>query len=126
MASETLERLHWEAHRRPDREAADWYDVMLARWDAYSQYANSIAAKLPFRWHAVACDNPTQNHTGSTNGRSHIVLDEPIDIGRLHRAANYPLCGQNSVNLWGKATDPTCKRCIAVAERIVAQREAQS
>jgi hypothetical protein len=120
--TETLDRLHTAANRRPDRFAANWYAAMQERWAAYQAYAREVAAQLPFAWHVVACDNPTQNHTGATNGRSHIVCDAPVDMGRLHRAAGDGLCGQNSPNMWCNATEITCKRCLVVAERIIARK----
>lgn len=83
--------------------------------------ARYVCSRLPFRWHAVAMDNPTQNHTGYTNGALHIVLDEALHQGRLHRTQGMALCGAPTANLWGSADNEgrvTCKRCLAMAQRL--------
>lgn len=96
------------------------YDERKRRRAELRAAVQSIVAALSFRWRAVAMDNPTQNHTGSTNGRVHIVLDEPIHIGRITRAPRQALCGGDTVNLWNDAErdDVTCKRCLEIAQRI--------
>ena len=120
--SEQLATLHRRAHRRHHGNVT----ALKADWRAYSAYADALAARLPFRWHPVACDNPTQNHSGYTNGQDHIVLDEPFDSGRLHRRAGDALCRPHHAggNLWGESDGPTCKRCLEIAERITEQVEA--
>ena len=105
--------------------AAKWrngsYEQRKARWVALHTAAAELCAKLPFRWHGEAMDNPTQNHTGTTNGADHIVLDEDYSAGRLHRRAGQALCGGDTANMWQASHENhvDCKRCLEVAQRIV-------
>ena len=78
----TLKRAKWRGGS---------YEARQGRWQELHDEAATLCAQLPFRWHAVAMDNPTQNHTGTTNGADHIVLDEAYDPGRLHRTAGQAL-----------------------------------
>lgn len=107
-----------ELHRLATQRCRS-YELRKARWAALHEAAAALCAHLPFAWHPVAMDNPTQNHTGYTNGRSHIVLDESFTCGRLVRTAGSALCGGDTPNLWGEADTVTCKRCLELAERIV-------
>lgn len=97
------------------------YSERMRRWSALHEAARVLTARLPFKWRGVAMDNPTQNHTGYTNGRDHIVLDEAFSRGRLHREAGEALCGAPSANLWNPAYEGrvTCKKCLEMAQRIV-------
>lgn len=111
--SATLDQLHRAANGRGT------YEQRKARWEAYRAYARQVTDALSFAWRPVAMDNPTQNHTGTTNGKTHIVVSEPITIGRLRRETGEPLCGKGTANLWGDdhGGGVTCKRCLEVAER---------
>lgn len=113
--------LHKHAKRRSGS-----YEQRKARWGVLHAAAAELCARLPFKWQAIAMDNPTQNHTGATNGANHIVLDEAVDSGRLHRKAGQALCGGDTANLWQPAYENrvTCKRCLELAERIAARIEA--
>jgi hypothetical protein len=95
------------------------YEVRKRSYEALHEAAAKLTAQLPFRWHSVAMDNPTQNHTGTTNGSGHIVLDEPYRAGRLVRDTGQPLCGAPTANLFGDTNHVTCKRCLELAQRIV-------
>lgn len=120
--SDELNRLHQAATRKMHRQTG-WYERKKVAWAAYHTFADALAARLPFRWHAVACDNPTQNHTGTTNGADHIVVDEALAIGCIVRQPGDALCRPVSrawgANLWGESNGPTCKRCLEIAERII-------
>lgn len=100
------------------------HEARKARWEALHNAVASLVVRLPFKWHAVEVDNPTQNHTGVTNGRDHIVLDEPYDAGRLHRKVGAALCGGDTVNLWNPAFENhvTCRRCLELAQRIAERK----
>lgn len=106
-------------HRMATARGRIGYTERKRRYDALQVAATALCARLPFRWHARAMDNPTQNHTGSTNGSLHIVLDEPYSNGRLQRNAGKSLCGCPMANLWNPADGVTCKRCLEMAQRIV-------
>ena len=120
MASETLTRLHAATKRR-----RQGYDRAMAAHRAYAEYVKSITDKLILRWETVGCDNPTQNHTGFTNGEDHLVLREPLVFGRLVREPGDALCKparRFTANLWcdRAGEQPTCKRCVEIAERMAA------
>jgi hypothetical protein len=106
--------LHTAAKRR-----GGTYEQRKARWAALHAAAAELCQRLPFKWHAVAMDNPTQNHTGVTNGADHIVLDGDFTSGRLHRTAGQALCGGDTANLWNPAwnNNVDCKRCLELAQR---------
>ena len=110
-----------DLHRAATVRGRIGYGERMKRYAALAEAAAALCAKLPFSWHAVAMDNPTQNHTGTTNGRGHIVLDDEYHAGQLHRKAGYALCGGDSANLWGDAESVTCKRCLEMAQRIVSK-----
>lgn len=105
-------------HASATRRGRIGYTARKARWDALELAARALCSRLPFKHHFLAMDNPTQNHTGYTNGRDHIVLDEDFSAGRLHRTKGAALCGGDSANLWGDADSVTCKRCLTVAQRL--------
>lgn len=108
--------------------AAKWrngsYEQRKARWATLHTAAAELCARLPFKHHFLAMDNPTQNHTGYTNGADHIVLDEDFISCPLVRKAGWALCGADSANLWGETDSVTCKRCLEMAERYAAPRPA--
>lgn len=110
-----IRRASRELHRRATTHHRIGYDERRRRYEAL--HAAVAALVLPFKWHPVAMDNPTQNHAGSTNGRNHIVLDEPYKNGRLAREQGAALCGVDSANLWGEASSVTCKACLRLAVR---------
>ena len=109
-----------ELHAAAKRRGGS-YSQRVARWETLRAAAVELCARLPFRWESVAMDNPTQNHTGTTNGAYHIVLKENYSAGRLHRKTGQALCGGETVNLWNEdsAGSVTCKRCLQMAERHV-------
>lgn len=102
------------------------YMQRKGRWAALHAAAAELCARLPFTWHAVAMDNPTQNHTGYTNGADHIVLDEDFTSGRLRRTVGQALCGGDTANLWNPSFENhvTCKRCLEMAERYAIEQVA--
>ena len=104
-------------HTLATRRGRIGYDARKARWDALEVAAMELCSRLPFAHHFTAMDNPTQNHTGFTNGRDHIVLDQDFSAGRLHRTKGSAPCGGDSANLWGDAESVTCKRCLELAQR---------
>jgi hypothetical protein len=121
VMSGKLDRLHRMTRLRLG------YDRKMAAWQAFHEYADQLCARLPFAWRCVGMDNPTQNHTGTTNGANHVIVQEAVVIGRIRRAAGQPLCGRDSANLFVEtASGPTCKRCLELAERILDRRIALS
>jgi hypothetical protein len=87
------------------------------------QYLRDLLAQLPFRWYIAHAY--TAQETGSYGGADHIVVDEPIRIGRLSREPGDAL-SRPSRKFWGlhKVVEndrlPTSLADIKIAERIVA------
>lgn len=120
---EQIEKLHRAANMR-HRD----YEQAISDWQAYRLFASELAAQLPMPWQAIACDNPTQNHTGRTNGANHVVLSNEVRLGRLHREKGDALCKPRAKfngNLFAEADAPTCKQCLLAAEKIVHVRVQQ-
>ena len=113
-----------DLHRRATVKGRIGYTARMERWKALRAAFAPIAARLPFKWHAELMDNPTQNHTGTTNGAVHIVLDEEFAEGRLVRIAGRALCGKDTPNLWCpcESDHVSCKRCLELAQRIAEAR----
>lgn len=86
------------------------------------QYLRDLLARLPFRWHIAHAY--TAQETGSYGGADHIVVDEPIRIGRLSREPGDAL-SRPKAKFWGlhevfeKDRLPTSVADIRIAERIV-------
>lgn len=86
-----------------------------------------IAAAFPVRV-SVAYNYSGPNHYEShVSGAEHIIVREPLHQGRLHRAADCPLCWTPSraKHLLFDLADPTnrdrvpsCKRCLRTAYHI--------
>lgn len=111
-----LDMLHAQTRRRHPT-----YESAKADWQQYTDFARTITARLPFRWHPVGVSNPRNNQRGGRYAEDHIVLDEPVAVNRLHRGAGDALCKpaqQFHGNLWVDSDDPTCKRCLEIAERL--------
>lgn len=95
------------------------YDELLVRRE---RYLRDLLARLPFRWHIAHAY--TAQETGSYGGADHIVVDEPIHIGRLKREPGDALSRARK-NFWGlhevAENDrlPTSLADIKIAERIV-------
>jgi len=85
------------------------------------QYLRDLLAKLPFRWHIAHAY--TAQETATYGGADHIVVDEPIRIGRLSREHGDAL-SRPQRKFWGlhAVVDdrlPTSLADIKIAERIV-------
>lgn len=95
------------------------YDELLARRE---QYLRDLLARLPFRWHIAHAY--TAQETGSYGGGDHIVVDEPVHIGRLVREPGDALSRPKRKFLHLVAVEegrlPTAIADIRIAERIVA------
>lgn len=95
------------------------YAELLVRRE---QYLRDLLAQLPFRWHIAHAY--TAQETGSYGGADHIVVDEPVHIGRLKREAGDAL-SRPARKFWGlhavaeKDRMPTSLADIKIAERLV-------
>lgn len=64
----------------------------------------------------------TRRETGNYGGSDHIVVEQEVHVGRLHRWSGDALCKPGH-KFWGLARveadrRATCRRCIDIAERI--------
>jgi hypothetical protein len=80
------------------------------------------------KWHAEGAYNPSDR--GSNAGADHIVLEEPVHVGRLVRAKGDPLC-KPAKKFWGltgpdKSRVVTCHHCIRQALRLGMPIDAQA
>lgn len=101
------------------------YDELLAQG---VQYLKELLAQLPFRWHIAHAY--TAQETGSYGGADHIVVDEPVRIGRLAREPGDALSRPRR-KFWGlhdveDGRLPTSLADIKVAERIVDRQQPKS
>jgi hypothetical protein len=71
------------------------------------------------RWHVEGTYNPSDR--GSSKTGNHMVLDEPLHVGRLVRKAGDPLC-KPAKSFWGltgpKNRPIDCHHCVKQALRL--------
>lgn len=105
---------------KEEHEAAERRHDELAR--QREQYLRDLLARLPFRWHIAHAY--TARETATYGGADHIVVDEPIRIGRLVREPGDALSRPRRKFLALYAVEegrlPTARTDIKIAERIVA------
>lgn len=123
-----------ERQERARRELEDAerarHAAYLARLDAW----HALRDRLPVR--VSVGHNWTLGHweSGQVAGRDHIVTQEGLHVGRLHRTAKQVLCETPAKKVSGRRNKdplrgvdrdddgedriPTCKPCLRVAERI--------
>ena len=87
-------------------------------------YLRDLLARLPFRWHIEHAYTPRE--TASYGGADHVVVDEPVRVGRLRREPGDAL-SRPRAKFWGlsRVEDdrlPTSLTDIRLVERIVAGR----
>lgn len=85
-------------------------------------YLRELLARLPFRWHIAHAYTP--NESAGYGGADHIIVEEPIHIGRLRREPGDAL-SRRRARFWGLSRVegdrlPTALADIRIAERIVA------
>lgn len=95
------------------------HDAVAARGE---QYLRELLARLPFSWYVAHADTGRSTMTYE-GGDDHIVVDEPIHIGRLRREPGDAL-SRPARKFWGLTRKegrlPTSRADIKIAERIVA------
>jgi hypothetical protein len=104
-------------------ELARSHDALAARRDAYLR---DLLARLPFRWHVAHAY--TARETATYGGADHVVVDEPVRVGRLSREPGDALSRPRR-KFWGLHEVeahrlPTSLADIRIAERIVATSRA--
>lgn len=93
-----------------------------------ASYLRDLLALLPFRWHIEHAYTP--NETALYGGADHIIIDEPLRLGRLQRAPGDALSRPRQ-RFWGLSPVedgrlPTSLADIRVAERIIEDQARQS
>jgi hypothetical protein len=117
---------------------AAWKQLMRAAWgsreheertrhheeltERRATYLRDLLARLPFRWHVAHAYAPRE--TATYGGADHVVVDEPVRVGRLRREPGDAL-SRPRAKFWGldRVEDgrlPTALADIKIAERIVA------
>jgi hypothetical protein len=93
-----------------------------------STYLRQLLARLPFRWHVEHAYTPRE--TATYGGADHVVVDEPVRIGRLRRDSGDALSRPRSKfrALFRVEDDrlPTSIADIKIAERIVSSSGGRS
>jgi hypothetical protein len=121
---EQARRAAWK-HRHHSAWGSSEYEerdrILAGLWTRRTAYLRDLLALLPFRWHIAHAFTP--NETAKYGGSDHIILDEPIHIGRLRREPGDAL-SRRQARFWGlsRVEDdrlPTALADIRIAERIV-------
>ncbi|MBS1895467.1 MAG: hypothetical protein JST59_29560 [Actinobacteria bacterium] len=84
--------------------------------------SKTLLEQLPFGAHIEHAYTPRE--TALYGGGDHVVVEEEVRIGRIHRNARDALC-KSRWSFWGlhrggEDHEPSCKRCIEIAERAIA------
>jgi len=102
-----------------DHDAAERRHEELAK--RREDYLRDLLSQLPFRWHVAHAY--TAQETATYGGADHIVVDEPIHIGRLSREPGDALSRPARKFLALYAVEegrlPTSVADIKIAERLV-------
>jgi len=106
----------WGSKEHEERERG--HKELKERSEAYLR---DLLAQLPFRWHVEHAYTP--NETAGHDGADHIIVDDPIHIGRLRREPGDAL-SRKRARFWGLSGVeddrlPTALADIRIAERLV-------
>ena len=84
--------------------------------------ATTLLEQLPFAAHIEHAYTPRE--TALYGGGNHVVVEQEVRIGRIHRHARDALCKSRwsfwGLNRGGEDHTPSCRRCIEIAERAIA------
>jgi hypothetical protein len=83
----------------------------------------TLLGELPFPAHIGHAYTPRE--TASHGGGDHVVVEQEVRIGRIRRVEGDALCRPRR-RFWGLARGgedhlPSCRRCVAIAERAIAE-----
>lgn len=127
-----------EYERIENARRAAWKQMMRSAWgseehkeltrrhaeltERRASYLRDLLAQLPFSWHIAHAY--TAQETATYGGADHIVVDEPIRIGRLVREPGDAL-SRPKRKFWGlhdveDGRLPTSLADIRIAERVIA------
>ena len=84
--------------------------------------SKTLLEQLPFAAHIEHAYTPRE--TALYGGADHVVVEEEVRVGRIHRAERDALCKPRGrfwgLNRGGEDHVPSCRRCIEIAERAIA------
>ncbi|MBS1861894.1 MAG: hypothetical protein JSS68_09295 [Actinobacteria bacterium] len=84
--------------------------------------SKTLLEQLPFAAHIEHAFTPRE--TALYGGANHVVVEEEVRIGRIHRHSRDALCKLRwsfwGLNRGGEDHVPSCRRCIEIAERAIA------
>lgn len=87
--------------------------------------SNTLLEQLPFAAHIAHAYTPRE--TALYGGADHVVVEEEVRVGRIHRVQGDALCKRRGrfwgLNRGGEDHVPSCRRCIEIAERAIAAPE---
>lgn len=84
--------------------------------------SRTLLEQLPFAAHI---EHPyTPRETALYGRANHVVVEEEVRIGRIHRSSRDTLCRPRE-HFWGLYRGgedhvPSCRRCTEIAERVIA------
>jgi hypothetical protein len=85
--------------------------------------STTLLERLPFAAHIEHAYTPRE--TALYGGADHVVVEEEVRVGRIHRQARDALCKSRwsfwGLNRGGEDHEPSCKRCIEIAEWAIAE-----
>ncbi len=120
---ESLHQMHdkaMEASRR-HRVGLTTYEDMKRGWDDYLQEAERIWSQLDFK-KSIAYGYQPNRESGNAD-TEHIVLEEDLDLGGIHRKQGDTLCRKVEEFDGLEALDldrpPNCLQCLEIAQRIL-------
>ncbi len=87
--------------------------------------SKTLLEQLPFAAHIEHAYTPRE--TALYGGANHVIVEQEVRVGRIHRAERDALCKPRD-RFWGLYRGgedhiPTCRRCIEIAERAIAAPE---
>lgn len=115
-------RLRSTLHYGPREEHAAAEQRLRDLEQDRATYLRDLLGQLPFRWHVEHAYTPRE--TGSYGGADHVVVDEPVRVGRVTREPGDTLARARK-KFWGlsKVVEddrlPSSQADIEIAERLV-------
>lgn len=84
--------------------------------------SRTLLEQLPFPAHIEHAYTPRE--TALYGGANHVVVEQEVRVGRIHRRSRDALCKPRG-RFWGLYRGgedhvPSCQRCIEIAERAIA------
>ncbi len=120
-----IRMLHQQAQEasRANRAGSIPYADMQVKWDSFFKEAERIMQSFPVR-NGIAYSYKRKGEREV--GTEHIVIEEELRLGKLHRHSGDPLCSIQQKFPVLEPVDlerpPNCVRCLEIAERYIHTR----